>query len=58
MNAINVTDLKKANSSMTKIYFNNDGDVVLDDYSQNKRITYKRYQMQIEEKIEVEDNKE
>ena len=58
MNAIGVKNLKKENTSTTKIYFNNDGDVVLDDYSQNKRITYKRYQMQVEEKIEVEDNKE
>lgn len=52
MNVINVANLKSENSSMTKIYFNNDGDVVLEDYSQNKRITYKRYQMQVEEKLE------
>ena len=58
MNVINVANLKKENTSMTKIYFNDDGDVVLEDYSENKRITYKRYQMQIEEKIQVEDNKE
>lgn len=58
MNAINVANLKKENTSMTKIYFNNDGDVVLEDYSQNRRITYKRYQMQIEEEIQVEDSKE
>ena len=58
MNAKNVANLKKENTSMTKIYFNNDGDVVLEDYSQNKRITYKRYQMQVEEKIEIEGNKE
>ena len=58
MNAINVANLKKENTSMTKIYFNNDGDVVLEDYSQNKRITYKRYQMQIEEEIQVKDSKE
>ena len=52
MTAISVTNLKKENTSMTKIYFNNDGDVVLEDYNQNKRIIYKRYQMQIEEKLE------
>ena len=51
MNVINAKNLKKENTSMTKIYFNNDGDVVLEDYSQNKRITYKRYQIQVEEKI-------
>ena len=58
MNAINAKNSKKENTSMTKIYFNNDGDVVLEDYSQNKRIIYKRYQMQVEEKIQIEDNKE
>lgn len=58
MNVINVANLKKENISMTNIYFNNDGDVVLEDYNQGKRIIYKRYQMQIEEKIEIEDNKE
>ena len=52
MNAINAKNSKKENTSMTKIYFNNDGDVVLEDYSQNKRIIYKRYQMQVEEKLE------
>ena len=57
MNAINVTNLKNENTSMIKIYFNNDGDVVLENYNQSKRITYKRYQMQVEEQIEVEDNK-
>ena len=51
MNAINAKNSKRENTSMTKIYFNNDGDVVLEDYSQNKRITYKRYQIQVEEKI-------
>ena len=58
MNVINAKNSKKENTSMIKIYFNNDGDIVLEDYSQNKRITYKRYQMQVEEKIEIEDNKE
>lgn len=58
MNAINAKNSKKENTSMINIYFNNAGDVVLEDYSQNKRITYKRYQMQVEEKIEIEDNKE
>lgn len=58
MNAINVANLEKENTSMTKIYFNNDGDVVLEDYNQGKRITYKRYQMQVEEKLEIEGNKE
>lgn len=58
MNVINAKNSKKENTSMTNIYFNNDGDIVLEDYSQNKRITYKRYQMQIEEKIQIEDNKE
>ena len=59
MNVISVANLKKENTSMTKIYFNNDGDVVLEDYSQNKRITYKRYQMQVEEKIrKIKDSKE
>ena len=57
MNVINAKNSKKENISMTRIYFNNDGDVVLEDYLQNKRITYKRYQMQVEEKIEIEDNK-
>lgn len=52
MNVINAKNLKKEDTSMIKIYFNNDGDVVLEDYSQNKRITYKRYQIQIEEKLE------
>ena len=52
MYVINAKYSKKENTSMIKIYFNNDGDVVLEDYSQNKRITYKRYQMQIEEKLE------
>ena len=50
MNAINAKNSKKETTSMTKIYFNNDRDVVLEDYPQNKRITYKRYQMQVEEK--------
>ena len=58
MNAVGVKNLKKENTSMTKIYFNDDGDVVLEDQSQGKRITYKRYQMQVEEKIEIEGNKE
>ena len=58
MNVINAKNSKKENTSMTKIYFNNDGDVVLEDYSQNKRITYKRYQMQVEEKIQIKDSKE
>ena len=58
MNVINVANLKKENTSMTKIYFNDDGDVVLEDYSQNKRIIYKRYQMQVEEEIQLEDSKE
>lgn len=58
MNVINAKNSKKENTSMIKIYFNNDGDIVLEDYSQNKRITYKRYQMQVEEKIQIEDNKE
>lgn len=59
MNAINAINSKKETTSMTKIYFNNDGDVVLEDYSQNKKkIKYKRYQMQVEEKIEIKDNKE
>ena len=58
MNVINAKNSKKENTSMTKIYFNNDGDVVLEDYSQNKRITYKRYQIQVEEEIQVEDSKE
>ena len=52
MNAVDVANLKKENTSMTKIYFDNDGNVVLEDYLQNKRITYKRYQMQVEEKLE------
>lgn len=52
MNVINAKNSKKENTSMIKIYFNNDGDIVLEDYSQNKRIIYKRYQMQIEEKLE------
>ena len=58
MNVTNVVNLKKENTSMTKIYFNNDGDVVLEDYLQNKRITYKRYQIQVEEEIQIKDNKE
>lgn len=59
MNVINAKNLKKEDTSMIKIYFNNDGDVVLEDYSQNKRITYKRYQMQVEEKIrKIKDSKE
>ena len=58
MNVINAKNSKKENTSMIKIYFNNAGDIVLEDYSQNKRITYKRYQMQVEEKIQIEDNKE
>lgn len=58
MNVINAANLKKESTSMTKIYFNDDGDIVLEDYSQNKRITYKRYQMQVEEEIQVEDSKE
>lgn len=59
MNVINAKNLKKESTSMTKIYFNDDGDVVLEDYSQNKRITYKRYQMQVEEKIrKIKDSKE
>ena len=58
MNVINAKNSKKENTSMIKIYFNNDGDIVLEDYSQNKRIIYKRYQMQVEEKIQIEDNKE
>ena len=57
MNAINAANLQKENTSMIKIYFNTDGDVVLEDYNQSKRITYKRYQMQVEEKIEIEDSK-
>ena len=57
MNVINAKNSKKQNISMTKIYFNNDGDVVLEDYNQGKRIIYKKYQMQIEEKIEIKDNK-
>lgn len=52
MNVINAKNSKKENTSMTKIYFNNAGDVVLEDYNQGKRITYKRYQIQIEEKLE------
>ena len=58
MNAINVETLKKEDFSMTNIYFNNDGDIVLEDYNQGKTITYKRYQMQVEEEIQVEDSKE
>ena len=58
MNAINAKNSKTENTSMTKIYFNNDGDVVLENCNQNKRIIYKRYQMQVEEKIQIEDNKE
>ena len=59
MNVINAKNSKKESTSMTKIYFNDDGDVVLEDYSQNKRITYKRYQMQVEEKIrKIKDSKE
>ena len=55
---MNVINAKNSNleASMTKIYFNNDGDVVLEDYNQGKQITYKRYQMQVEEEIQVEDN--
>ena len=55
MNVINAKNSKKENTSTTKIYFNDDGDVVLEDYNQGKRITYKRYQMQVEEKLEIED---
>ena len=59
MNAINAINSKKETTSMTKIYFNNGRDVVLEDYPQNKKkIKYKRYQMQVEEKIEIEGNKE
>ena len=58
MNVINAKNSKKENTSMIKIYFNNDGDIVLENCNQNKRIIYKRYQMQVEEKIEIEDNKE
>ena len=54
MNVINAKNSKKENTSMTKIYFNDDGDVVLEDYNQGKRITYKRYQMQVEENLEIE----
>ena len=50
MNAITAKNSKKETTSMTKIYFNNGGDVVLEDYLQNRRITYKIYQMQVEEK--------
>ena len=52
MNAIDVANLKKENTSMIKIYFNNAGDIVLENCNQNKRIIYKRYQMQVEEKLE------
>lgn len=57
---MNVINVKNSNleASTTKIYFNNDGDVVLEDYSENKRITYKRYQIQVEEEIQIKDNKE
>lgn len=52
MDVINAKNSKRENTSMIKIYFSNVGDVVLEDYSQNKRITYRRYQIQIEEKLE------
>ena len=58
MNVINAKNSKKENTSTIKVYFNSDGDVVLEDYIQGKRIIYKRYQMQVEEKIEIEGNKE
>ena len=52
MTAINVKNLQRKDSLMTKIYFNDDGDVVLSLYENDKivkKITFLRYELQMEE---------